>query len=90
MKTIYKYPIGSPDSTIEMPQGAQILTIHDQEDVPTIWALVDTDAEPEGRRFLVFGTGWEITKPHNKHLSFLGTSFGREGLVWHVFEVLEA
>lgn len=90
MQTIYKYPLRSQNHSLEMPKGAQILAVHSQGDIPTIWALVDSEAPLEGRHFITFGTGWEVKTPHGKRLSHVGTAITLGGLVWHVFEVLKA
>ena len=72
MKTIYKYPAhfyGHFD--LEMPKGAQILTIDTQEEAPYIWAIVDTNAPKEMRKFNMMKTGYPI--PKEETLNYIGT-----------------
>ena len=81
MKTIYKYPTGS----IQIPKGARVLTAGCQSGEFYIWAEVDTEAPLEDRKFVVYGTGWEISEDK---LSYVSTVF-EHVFVWHVYEVLK-
>ena len=88
--TIWKYVL-KPICALEMPKGAQILSVHAQassvhEDI-CMWALVDPTQTKEIREFAVFGTGHPV--PPGANMKFLGTAMLNEGrLVFHVFEVL--
>ncbi len=88
MKTIHKYQMhGGPGDTpcIEMHKHAQILGGDMQHNVPTFWALVDTDMPVIQRQFLVIGTGWAV--PENGTLVHIDTML--DGVfVWHLFEFL--
>ena len=88
MKTIFKYPLEADDyQTVIMPRGAQILTVQAQREIPCIWAMVDTDNEPEERYFRMAGTGHLFTSK-DKLLRYIGTFQVRAGgLVFHVFEI---
>lgn len=85
MKVIYKYPLSDWSATIEMPQGAQVLTAQLQGDKTFIWALVDTDKPKEERTFATIGTGHDAGK-YNGELIYINTIF-QSGFVWHIFEV---
>lgn len=50
MSVIWKFPV-RPDSAIELPKGATILSVHVQHGQPCLWALVDPSAPKEWRRF---------------------------------------
>lgn len=67
---------------LDMPIGAKILTTDFPRGVPTLWALVDEDADTEVRTFTVFATGEDVTDEWD----FLGTNKMSSGLVWHLFE----
>jgi len=94
--TIWKY-ILKPTCEIEMPTGAQILSVHaqpnkappfklDGEEI-CIWAKVEPANPKETRKFVVFGTGHPV--PCELHMQFLGTALLHGGLfTYHVFEVL--
>jgi hypothetical protein len=79
-KVIYKYTL---TSSVEMPQGAQILDIQMQGVLIQIWALVDTTAPMETRRFETLGTGWTVQEGLQHIKSLQDGSY-----VWHVFEIL--
>lgn len=86
MATIHKYPMSQETTFISMPKGAKILDLQVQDGTPTIWALVDDEAELEKRNFQTVGTGWPLNDairgfPH------IGT-VQIDGLVWHIFEVI--
>jgi hypothetical protein len=86
-KTIWKYKL-TPDGliTIEMPKGAQVLSVKPQGDDVCLWALVDPSAEVKDRKFMIFGTGHDVP---NIDLCFIDTFMLFEGgLVFHVFEVV--
>lgn len=91
MKVIWKYPLElvRPDGwltaspTVEMPAGAQILTMQLQGRTPTLWALVDTaESRNEVRKLRIFGTGHPLPSTELEHLG----TFQHEAFVFHVFE----
>ena len=49
MKTIYKYTLDSHDCTLQLPKGAEILTVQLQNQIPTLWALVNPMTVTEER-----------------------------------------
>ena len=90
MKTIWKYPIIITDrQTITIPVDAEILTVALQDDIPCIWAMVDTEVPPEIRHIEIFGTGnpipFERGITNRKYIGSLHQNY----FVWHVFENLE-
>lgn len=90
MKKIFKYPFGASSiASIEMPIGAEILSVEDQGGVPTLWALVDPNAEKKHRKLAVFGTGWEIEPGSRADVNtYVGTVHMKQvPLVWHIFDL---
>lgn len=102
MKTIWKFPLDAADSqTIQMPEGAKILTVQVQDQAPSLWqdrtpflwALID-DANPlEARKIFIATTGNSAEHVGNVKMNtpaaYIGT-FQRAGLggfvlVFHVF-----
>jgi hypothetical protein len=81
-KQIWKYSL---ENIIEMPKGAEILTIDIQNGQmfnAQMWVKVDTENEVEKRMFEVIGTGQNFDDTNKK---YVGTY--QEGpFVWHVFE----
>ncbi len=62
MRTIWKFPLDLTDKqTLNMPQGAQALTVQMQRGQPCLWALVDQDAPREGLEVRIHGTGHPIS-----------------------------
>lgn len=87
MKTIWKYEI-KEECAIEMPVGAELLTLREQGDAICLWALVDPYAPVEMRRFSVFGTGHSFDETG---LHFIGSAHLQNGsFVFHVFEILHS
>lgn len=85
---VWKFPVwdGGDYSDVDMPVGAQILTVQFQEGSGAcIWALVDPQRSIERRRFRIAGTGHPINDPL---LHYLGTFQMMGGaLIFHVFEI---
>lgn len=89
MLTVFKYGIPMTDNfTLMLPQGAKILSVQEQHDMPQMWCLVDDNAPlSEARLFRLAGTGHPIYMPKEK-LHYVGTWQSLGGrLVWHLFEV---
>lgn len=86
-RTIWKYPFSITDRfTLDMPEGAQILTIQNQQDTATLWALVNPQSPRVTRHFIVVGTGHPISLTWARS-RYLGTVQQYDGhLVWHIFE----
>lgn len=57
-KMIWKFPLRIQDEQlVEMPEGAEILSVQMQNDVPCAWALVDPIAARDQVKILCRGTG---------------------------------
>ena len=85
MTTIYKYTLEPGRTKLQMPQGAQVLTVQMQNGTPCLWAKVDPTRPAELRIFDVYGTGH--TMPDDPRMVYVAT-FQMDGgaLVWHAFE----
>jgi len=84
METIYKYELDVflDEQTINMPDGAEILTIQTQNGRGQMWVKVDPHNPLVSRRFKTFGTGQELSGD-----TYVGTYQIQEGrFVFHVFE----
>lgn len=78
---IFKYPIQTIDSfTIEMPEGAQFLTVQMQDGRPYLWATVNIGLPATPHVFHVVGTG--IPMPTVPVL-YVGT-WQEPPFVWHL------
>lgn len=90
MKTIWKYVL-TPEIELEMPVGAQILSVHADGDGVSLWALVCPDAPREKRRFVSFTTGDKVpqVKVPQVPMQFHGAAHLHGGeFVFHVFELV--
>lgn len=84
MRAVYKYPLEKSQTEIEMPENAEIVTAgRDPGNQFCIWAIVNTEAPLEKKKFVVLGTGQEI--PNN---AWYLKSFRESVFVWHVFELV--
>jgi hypothetical protein len=83
MRTIWKWTL-TTECTLDMPQGAKILTVQEQHGEPQLWALVDSNAPQERRTFRVYGTGHCCATDPGDYIGTFQLHGG--GLVFHVFE----
>lgn len=86
MKTVWKYSLEATDKQfITMPRGAQVLSVAEQYDDMSLWALVDTNEVPDDAVLIVIhGTGHPADDVEG--LRFIGTVILRGGsLVFHVW-----
>ncbi len=88
MNTVWKYTLPYADDMVvlEMPKGAKILSIQEQNTVITLWADVDPNASLVKRTIRWAGTG----HPIDHYVCFIGTVQQHGGqLVWHFFDMGE-
>jgi len=87
MKRIYKYPLELTDTQfVELPLGAEILTVQMQGDRLCLWAMVNTlpEAIKKNRRIEIIGTGNPVPTGVLKYISTFQMMGG--GLIFHAFE----
>lgn len=85
---IWKYPLEQIADTIgiDMPKGAEILTLQMQNSEPCIWAFVNPEAKKEKRFFRIIGTGHLIEPEERKYIGTFQLMSG--ALVFHLYELL--
>jgi hypothetical protein len=85
MITIYKYPLQVTDvQHVEIPVGAQILKVDEQNSKMFLWALVQNVSHTYNMEVRIIGTGQEFNDHSDyEHLGSVLTSDGF--FVWHVF-----
>lgn len=84
-KIIYKYPLEfTYPQTIKLPSSAKILYVDSQRNIPTIWAIIDTDDKSTIEvDVYIIGTG-QTFDASNK--LYIGSCMTENGLfVWHIF-----
>lgn len=70
-RVIFKYQMPVLEEfTMTLPAGAEIIRIQDQGGLFWLWAVVNTDAPTEERRFRAFKTGAAI--PDDLKLRYVG------------------
>lgn len=84
-KVIWKYDVPARDTfQLLLPEGAKVLSVGVQGGQPRLWVLVDRDAAPEARWFVVCATGERVIQDLGQ---FIGTFQLENGaLIFHVFE----
>lgn len=78
---IHKYQLREPDPVIDLPFGAEVLFVREQDGVGCIWVRVQTDIPKEPIQFHVVGTGRAVEPSWLYHGTYVLGSH-----VWHVFE----
>ena len=86
MNTIHKYELDRRYQSVPMPEGARILSVHDQRGHACVWALVDDTRPVKCRMIETYVTG-AVDIPSPEDLIHLGTVLFEGGdYVVHVFE----
>jgi len=84
MSTVWKFPLrlsGGEQLVRTMPRDAIPVRLAMQNEVPTLWCLVDEKKPQEDRHFIVVGTGHPIPDG----CEYIG-SCDDGPYVWHAFE----
>ena len=90
-KKIFKYEVEIKENCkIDLPKGAEILTVQAQRERCYIWAMVDpNEKKTEQRTFETFGTGQNISCTRHDKRKHIGTyQLSGGALVFHLFERL--
>lgn len=84
---IWKYHLApSGETRIDMPEGARVLAVQNQQETLCLWAVVDPTARKHTRSFHVELTGFDIGVEAERG-AYLGTvQFNDGAYVVHVFE----
>lgn len=83
---IWKFTMAPGTRTVDLPEGAQVLHVHEQRGEVCLWAMVDPQSMIESRTFLVTGTGHDFSGVDKT--DYIGSVHLEGGsLVFHVFEV---
>jgi hypothetical protein len=86
-ESIWKFPLEVTDEqSVSMPEGAEIIALQIQREVPCVWAIVDPQKKPEKRFFRTFGTGQPLFEVMS-HYKYIGSyQISNGNFVGHVFE----
>lgn len=91
MHTIWKYDLSPGNLEVQMPRGAKLRHVGNQNEILTLWAQVDTEAPLVTRLLPVHGTGHQIhtlNRGDGPELPrYVGSALMYNGmLVLHVFD----
>lgn len=87
MRSIHRYPLFPPQSSIALPAGAEVFAAAWWKENICIWAVVDPIRATVPREFVIHSTGIPFPYNETKRYKFIGQAFmPEEGLVFHVFE----
>lgn len=79
---VWKFRMEHLTEVFDVPKGATVVHVHEQDGIPCIWMIVAPTAKKERRTFQAIGTGQRFSGRYWYH----GTAHCGS-LVWHVFEV---
>ena len=83
---IWKYELEIADmQEVTMPDGAELLSVANQDGNLCLWAMVDPSKEKRRRYIEIIGTGNPIFTDMGVDREFIGTAVVNP-FVWHVFE----
>lgn len=68
---------------LQMPAGAQVLSVGDKHETVCVWALVDVHAPMITHRIYIRGSSHSLSGVEGR---YIGTVVQEGGLVWHVFD----
>lgn len=90
-RVVYKYPIYSGVNDLDLPAGARLLHVAEQEPERVfLWALVDPYAPLQRRVVQCEPTGLKGILDEIDEMIYIGTVHLQSGLVFHAFEVRRA
>lgn len=88
MNKIYKYRLPRDGQVVKVDDYViEWLAVANQDEIPTVWAVVDVDM-PKGQRIseiVAWGTGWELPDEVWMDCEYIGTCEDRYGYIWHYF-----
>jgi len=85
MKIIHKYQLLNETHSINVPEGAEILSVQTQNNVPCIWMLINPkETKFDIRTFSMYGTGNTFNQDGKKYIGTVQLDGGSS--VMHIFE----
>ena len=89
---IWKYRLEVEDlQKVEVPEGAQFLSLIEQAEQPTLYFLVNPEQEKKAQiTFAILGTGKAVDVEFFDRYRYLGTISTLAGrLIWHIFVLVD-
>jgi hypothetical protein len=95
MRTIWKFVLAEPVTTVRMPIDRKILAVQTQDGLPVVWAEVDPTTPEIDRTFACVPTGGHLPE---KIMNYIGTvqtpsrvdpeTLETSNYVWHIYEII--
>ena len=83
---IWKFPLAMTDvQELQMPEGALMLCVQVQRNVPCLWALCDETAPKRPRGISIYGTGHPVSAAPKTYIGTFQIAGG--DLVFHAFDL---
>ena len=83
MRVIHKYELPYDGQVLVIDDPVeQILDVQNQNGVPVVWVIVNTELKKEPTALIAIGTGWELPSDIKE---YVGTVQDEYGYVWHYF-----
>ena len=83
---IYKQQLKEQNyQRVMLPEGSQIISVHDQLGVTCIWFICNPDNKLVERPIHIYITG-QLVSDNISVLKFIGTTLSDDNIVLHVFE----
>lgn len=85
MKSIWKYSLRiDGEQTLDVPEGAEALTVQVQNGTPCLWMRIDPAAPMTLRKIITHGTGHPVPETTGRYVGTYQIDGG--DLVFHVFD----
>lgn len=89
-RVIYKYQMPVLEEfTMQLPRGAQVIRVADQDGYFWLWAVVDTRVPDEERKFYAVKCGGNVPELPNLHYHGFCAIFVQQELGLYIFEDLD-
>ncbi len=86
--TIWKFSLQIGDTVLNLRDGYRILSLQMQNDVPTIWVLLDPDRPMTATKIICRGTGHHFNE--REMGEYIGSVVTQgDAFVWHSFNLGE-
>ncbi len=83
---VFKYELTASKTMLQLPHGADLLSVQMQFNTPVLWALVDPKKQlKETRVIAIIPTGVEFDADGASYIATFQTDGGR--LIFHAFEI---
>lgn len=83
---VWKFTIEPWGTRVEMPKGARLLHVHEQNNGVCVWAEVDVTAPKVDRIVLIVGTGHQVPRGAQTYVGTAHIVEAGQPIVLHVYD----